>query len=80
MVKDHRDETEHSLLPLHRYSPISYKESIIYMHHPTEYNTYHDLCYTSCGRMKEGNVLFNDGLNTFYLQLCGVTYGKGPLI
>ena len=36
MVKDHRDETEHSLLPLHRYSPISYKESIIYMHHPTE--------------------------------------------
>ena len=36
MVKDHRDETEHSLLPLHGYSPISYKESIIYMHHPTE--------------------------------------------
>ena len=21
---------------------------------------------------KEGNVLFNDALNTFYLQLCGV--------
>ena len=24
---------------------------------------------------KEGNVLFNDALNTFYLRL----YGKGPL-
>ena len=22
--------------------------------------------------MKEGNVLFNDALNTFYLRLCGV--------
>ena len=45
-------------------------------------NTYHGLCYTSrgalagtrnssmCGR-KEGNVLFNDALNTFYLRLYG---------
>ena len=28
---------------------------------------------------KEGNVLFNDALNTFYLRLYGVTYGKGAL-
>ena len=29
---------------------------------------------------KEGNVLFNDAFNTFYLRLYGVgTYGKGPL-
>ena len=28
---------------------------------------------------KEGNVLFNDTLNTFYLRLFGIgTYGKGP--
>ena len=28
----------------------------------------------------EGNILFNDALNTFYLRLYGVgTYGKGPL-
>ena len=29
--------------------------------------------------MKEGNVLFNDTLNTFDLRLYGVTYDKGPL-
>ena len=23
---------------------------------------------------KEGNLLFNDALNTFYLRLCGVRY------
>ena len=28
---------------------------------------------------KEGNVLFNDALNTFYLWLYGVRYSKGPL-
>ena len=29
---------------------------------------------------QEGNVLFNDTLNTFYLRLYGRrTYGKGPL-
>ena len=30
---------------------------------------------------KEGNVLFNDALNTFHLRLYGVRYnfGKGPL-
>ena len=31
--------------------------------------------------LKEGNVLFNDTLNTFYLRLYGVKHnGKGPLI
>ena len=25
-------------------------------------------------RMKEGNVLFNDALNTFYLRLCGIRH------
>ena len=30
---------------------------------------------TSCGRgRKEGNVLFNDALNTFYLRLYGVRH------
>ena len=29
-------------------------------------------------KRKEGNILFNDALNTFYLRLYGV-YGKGPL-
>ena len=30
---------------------------------------------------REGNVLFNDTLNTFYLRLYGVrhNYGRGPL-
>ena len=36
---------------------------------------YRDVKY---GR-KEGNVLFNDALNTFYLRLYGVRHGKGPL-
>ena len=28
---------------------------------------------------KEGNVLFNDALNTFYLQLYSVRHGKAAL-
>ena len=31
-----------------------------------------------CVRRKEGNVLFNDNLNTFYLHLYDVGPGKGP--
>ena len=27
---------------------------------------------------KEGKILFNDALNTFYLRLFGVGHGKGP--
>ena len=29
--------------------------------------------------MKEGNVLFNNALNTFYLRLYSVKHGKGQL-
>ena len=36
------------------------------------------VCYTFEGR-KEGSVLFNDTLNTFYLWLYGVKHGNGPL-
>ena len=40
--------------------------------------TRHSLCYTSrgvlAGTRKEGNVLFNDALNTFYLLLYGVRH------
>ena len=46
-----------------------------------QYSTYYDLCYTSCGALEgtrnslmEGIVLFNDALNTFYLQLYGVKH------
>ena len=28
---------------------------------------------------KEGNVLFNDALNTFYLRLYGIRHGRGPI-
>ena len=30
------------------------------------------MCYPICG--KEGNVLFNNVLNTFYLRLCGIIH------
>ena len=32
-----------------------------------------------CKGRKEGNVLFNDALNTFYLCIWCWAYGKGPL-
>ena len=36
-------------------------------------NTHHSLCYTSCGALagtegKEGNILFNDALNTSQIE------------
>ena len=34
-------------------------------------NVYHD---DKCVERKEGNVLFNDALNTFYLRLYGVRH------
>ena len=37
-----------------------------------------NLCQVKEGR-KEGNVLFNDALKTFYLRLHSVRHGKGPL-
>ena len=36
--------------------------------------------YIRIGITKEGNVLFNDTLNTFYLRLYGVRHGKRPFI
>ena len=36
-----------------------------------------NLAFEREGR-KEGNVLFNDALNTFHLRLYGVRHGKGP--
>ena len=67
MVKDHSDsEKGNPLLPHRLLFTIS---------------TYHSLCYTSRGAlagtmhtMKEGNVLFNDALNTFYLRLYGIRH------
>ena len=32
-----------------------------------------------CVNVKEGNVLFNDALNTFYLRLFGIRHGKGSI-
>ena len=34
--------------------------------------SYHTQKYMKYARMKEGNVLFNDALNTFYLRLYGL--------
>ena len=34
-------------------------------------NTFLSMVLSTCGR-KEGNILFNDACNTFYLQLYGV--------
>ena len=59
---------------------------LLYASSHTQDNTYLGLCYTSCGALAEreiflfngkerGSVLFNDALNTFYLQL----YGVGPI-
>ena len=39
-------------------------------------NTHHNLCYTSRGALAgtEGKILFNDALNTLYLQLYGIRH------
>ena len=39
------------------------------------YNYFGFAIFMNEGR-KEGNVLFNDALNTFYLRLYGVRHGK----
>ena len=58
MVKDHLDsERGNPLLPHGVLFSVSRQE-----------NTYHGFCYNS-HRRKEGNVLFNNALNTFYLRL-----------
>ena len=52
MVKNQSDSERGKILPPYRLLfPISSKGSF-YMHHPTDgKNTYHSLCYTSCGAL-----------------------------
>ena len=49
---------------------------------PMFQNKDRSMCYPCCGMVyiKEGNVLFNDALNTFYLWLYGVGDIKDPLL
>ena len=77
MVKDHSDSERGNLLLLFRLAA----RVILYASSHRQGNSYHGLCYTSRGvhalmctinNTKEGNVLFNDALNTFYLRLYGV--------
>ena len=52
----------------------------------TTHATFHSVYYFRFGehadplllRKKEGNILFNDAPNTFYLRLYGVGHGQGP--
>ena len=46
MVKDHSDSKKGNPLP-----HMGYSYRLIYMHHPRQDNTYHSLCYTSCGAL-----------------------------
>ena len=86
MVKDHSDSVrENLLLPL--YGLLSnQQQGIFYIRHPTD-RIIHTISFVtsvmeqwleplgfSLIRRKEGNVLFNDALNTFYLRLYGVRY------
>ena len=57
----------------HREEPI---ESITKVHNKP-YFSMHFYWNRMCGPLhiwKEGNVLFNDSLNTFYLRLCGIRH------
>ena len=44
------------------------------MHHSTGRIAHTTAFVTTTGTRKEGNVLFNDALNTFYLRLYGVRH------
>ena len=83
MVKDHSDSERGNPLPLHRLQfPISSK-GVLYASTHRQDNTYHSICYTTSGALagtrnimlKEGNVRFNDTLNTLYIWLYGVGHG-----
>ena len=51
MIKDHSDSEIGNLLPPHRLLfPISSKGSFICISHRQD-NTFHGLCYTSCGAL-----------------------------
>ena len=78
MVKDHSDHCRHM-----GYSFRLAARVCLYVPSHRQDSTYHSLCYTSCGALagtrnrkerKEGNVLFNEPLKTFCLQLYGVGY------
>ena len=82
IVKDHTDfEKGNPLLPHRLLYPITTRV-LLYAPSHRQDSTYHGLCYTSRGALagtkyilwKEGNVLFNDTLNTFYLWLYGVRH------
>ena len=60
-----------------RHTVCYFQLAAIYVLYETSHrqdSTYYGLCYTSheLNGRKEGNVLFNDALNTFYLRLYGV--------
>ena len=64
-----------NLLPPRHGLPTTFRSParvLLYAPSHRQDNTYHDLCYTSSEGRKEGNVLFNDALNTFYLRLYDV--------
>ena len=74
MVKDHSNSERRNPLLLFRLAA----RVLLYASSHRQDNTYHGLCYTSRGALasmctinntKEGNVLVNDALNTFYLWL-----------
>ena len=64
MVKDHSDSEKGNLLP-----PLH--ELLFLIMYPFHVMCNKFYCYWL---KKEGSVLFNDALNTFYLQLYGVRY------
>ena len=44
------------------------------MEDPLSYSCFQLVFHNWCNKRKEGNVLFNDALNTFYLRLYGVRH------
>ena len=76
MVKDHSDSKRGNLLPPH--GLLFSSKVFLYAPSHRQDRTFHSLCYTSRGglagminglfKMKEGNVLFNDTLNTFIIM------------
>ena len=73
MVKNYSDSERGNPLPPHGlFFPIS-SWVLLYASSHRQDSTDHGLYYTSHWR-KEGNVLFNDALNTFYLRLYGVRH------
>ena len=84
MVKNHSDsKRENHLPPLHRLAA----RDPLYMHYDTykivRTATFviavvdtgcNEKCLNTSTNRKEGNILFNDALNTFYLRLYGIRH------